>query len=385
MASTGRLLDDWIEAYMVYTAESEAPDEYHAWVSLSTIAGVLRRRVHMNLGYFHLYPNLYIILVSPPGRCKKSTTMRIARPVLGEVPGINFSVDSTTRERFIVDMQQAYSDGQSAITIYSSEFGSILASSQMDMVLFLTDIYDCPPEWAHKTKVGGTNTIKQPFLNILAATTPDWMARAMPLDTVGIGLTSRIIFIYSETPRIRDWRPVLSKEQVELGRLLVRDLQDIATISGEYTMEQSADDMFSEWYKGPRHEESRYADARLSGYFERKPMHILKVAMVVAAAQRNEPIITHKDLVRAFAFLGHAERDMPSVFLGVGKNPLASDLHMALATVMNNPEGIPFGKLLDMFKHSVRKDELSEVLETLRMSGHITVEQTEDGPKYKPV
>jgi hypothetical protein len=140
---TDRLLENWIQSYLVYTAESEAPEEYHVWTALSTIAGAMRRRSFFNMGYFLLYPNLYVVLVGPAG-AKKSTSMAIGRKLIAEIPGINFSVDSITRERLILDMSQVHADGHSSMTMFSSELGSLLTNSAMDMVVFLTDIYESP-------------------------------------------------------------------------------------------------------------------------------------------------------------------------------------------------------------------------------------------------
>lgn len=212
-----RRLPNWIQGYLAYTAESESPEEFHKWTAISAIAGAMRRQSFFNYEYFLVYPNMYIILVAPAGRCKKSTAMRIGRSFLGIVPGINFTTDSVTRERLIQDLSQAKSaDGHSSMTAYSSEFASLLTSSGMDMVVFLTDIFDSPNEWSHKTKIGGTNKITAPYLNLIGATTPDWIAKAMPLDTVGIGLTSRIIFVYQDTPRIKPPFPKLSDAQKAL-------------------------------------------------------------------------------------------------------------------------------------------------------------------------
>ena len=226
---TSRLLPNWLKAYLVYTADSESPEVYHRWVGISCIAAVLRRRVFFDMGYFLLYPNMYIVLVGPAGRCKKSTAMRIGKNIFTATPDIEFSADSTTRERFIQDLQMAHKNGESAITVHSTEFASLLSSSGMDMVVFLTDIFDCPPDWQHKTKIGGTNKIVGPYLNLLGATTPDWIAKAMPLDTIGIGLTSRIVFVYADTPRVRPWRPVLSEAQNKIRDMLIHDMSLIAT------------------------------------------------------------------------------------------------------------------------------------------------------------
>ena len=94
-----RILPNWLEAYMAFTHSLESPDEYHTWTALSTIGGAVRRRAYFDMGHFKLYPNLYAVLVGPPGRCKKSTAMRVGRGMLAELPGIKFTTDSITREK----------------------------------------------------------------------------------------------------------------------------------------------------------------------------------------------------------------------------------------------------------------------------------------------
>jgi len=288
-----------------------------------------------------------------------------------------------TRERLIQDMGQALADGHSSMTAYSSEFASLLTSSGMDMVTFLTDIYDCPdPSWSHKTKTGGTNTIKAPYLNMEGATTPDWIARSLPLDTIGIGLTARIVFVYQDTPRVRPPFPELSPAQVELEKLLVADLTKISLITGQYTNSPEAKAWYTDWDLRDQ-QEPRTGDPRLSGYFERKGMHLIKIAMLVAASKRDETVLRVPDYERALALLGHVEPAMAKTFASVGKNPLTLDIEQILAAIMVQP-GIDYGELLGRFKHSVRKDELDEVLSTLGYMKLIYVEQTKDGPRYHP-
>lgn len=365
-----RKLDNWLNSYLVYTNESESPEVFHLWCGISAIAGALQRRCWYDMGYFQVHPNLYTILVSPPGRCKKSTAMRIARNVLGYAPGVEFTVDSTTRERLILDMAAAYKDGQSAMTAYSSEFATMLTSSGMDMVAFLTDIFDSPIEWVHRTKSGGTNKIKAPSLNLIAATTPAWMATAMPLDTVGIGLTSRIIFVYSDTPRVRPPRPKITAAQSMIHELLIHDIERITHLKGEYTFDSpSTEAFYDDWYM--RRGDTTLEDERLSGYFERKPIHLIKTCMAIAAAQRDELIMTTADIQAALGIIEALEEDMQKVFAHVGKNPIAHDIESVLANIIRQPGGVEPGVLMERFKHTVRREELLEVLDTLMMMNKI--------------
>jgi len=297
--------------------------------------------------------------------------MRIGRKLLGEVPGINFTTDSVSRERLIQDLSQSFVDGHSSMTAYSSEFASMLTTSGMDMVVFLTDIYDSPTEWSHKTKSGGTNKIKSPYLNLIGATTPDWLARAMPLDTIGIGLTSRVIFVYEDTPRAAKPFPVLSSAQKKLGELLLEDLIEIAGINGEYTFNTEARDAYEKWYLSRFNSTDSPADSRLAGYFERKPIHLLKTCMIVAAARHNDTVITMIDLKLAHELIDRAEESMPKVFSAVGKNPLNMDTEDALAQILVTPGGVAYGEILERLKHNVRKEEMDEILETLILIGKV--------------
>ncbi len=358
----------------MYTHSNEAPEDFHLWMALTTIAGVLRRNVRFEMGYFTVFPNLYTVLVSPPGRCKKSTAMRISREFLRKVDGINFTSDSISRERLIQDLSQCLKDDQSPMTAYSSEFASLLTTSGMDMVVFLTDIYDSPSEWSHKTKMGGTQKIIAPYLNLAGGTTPDWIARSLPLDTVGIGLTSRILFVYQDTPRIRPWRPKLSPEQIKLGELLAYDLRIISTLVGEFEFTDDADKRFDQWYKDRLDNPNTSGDPRLNGYFERKPVHVLKVAMIVAASRHDELIITVDDLELTWDLLEKTEARMPKVFAAVGKNVLAFDLvQIVEAVAAAGPNGITERELMQRFVHNVRREEMAEILATLVQMDTIVV------------
>lgn len=361
-----RELGNWLEAYLVYTAESRSPEIYHLWVGISSIATILRRRVFFDMNYFLLYPNLYIVLIGPAGRCKKSTATRIGKSVFSEIPDIETTADSTSRERLIQDMQMAHKDGQSALTAHSTEFASLLTTSKMDMVVWLTDIYDCPPEWQHKTKGGGTNKIIGPCLNLLAGTTPKWMATAMPLDTIGIGLTSRIIFVFADQPRIRPTFPKLSEAQKKIKEMLTRDLGAIAGLSGEYKFAEDAKKEYETWELSQVENPNTSGDPRLDGYFERKPMHVIKLAMIVAASRGDSLIISIPDLRSSMEILRNTEVRMSEAFSSLGKNPLAIDYDEVYRAVkLSGGTGMTFGQLMDKHGFSVDKEQLAEVLETL--------------------
>jgi hypothetical protein len=378
-----RNLPNWIKGYLFYTQHQESPEEFHTWVALSNIAGALRRQVFFDMGYFLVYPNLYIVLVSPAGKCKKSTAMRLGREVLTQgVVGVHFSPDSTSRERLIQDMSQIFNDGQSAMTAHSSEFASMLTTSGLDMVAFLTDIYDSPSEWQHRTKSSGTNKIKSPYLNLLAGTTPDYLTRTMPLDTIGIGLTSRVIFVYSDKPRRRPPRPKLSEDQKAVLELLQADLNQISQLHGEFTFaDPDTEKFYDEWYMSRVERPNPTGDSRLAGFYERKPVHLLKVAMCISAAMDDSMKITMQHLEMAFELFDRIEPNMLQVFAGVGRNPLAQDVNQLWADILAEPEGFTKPEVIQRLMMHCNSEQIDEVLDTLITLGRVKLD-TKTGRYY---
>src|SRR3990167_8538490 len=78
----------WIEKYMQYTANQQAPDQFHFWCAVSALAAVLGRRVWMHRGYYSLFPNHYIILIGISALCTKSTAIRLSAALV-EYTGID--------------------------------------------------------------------------------------------------------------------------------------------------------------------------------------------------------------------------------------------------------------------------------------------------------
>lgn len=369
-----RNLPNWIEAYLAYTYAQESPDEFHTWVAISCIAGALRRKVWFDMTYFNVYPNMYAVLVAPPGKCKKSTAMKIGRNILTQVPGLHFSPDSTSRERLINDLVTSYvaGEGHSSMTVHSSEFESFLVTSGESMVGFLTDIFDCPPEWQHRTKTSGTAKIRGPFVNMLACTTPDDLARKMSVNAVGIGLTSRVIFVYSHTPRKRPARPKLTPEQKALEELLLDDLNSISQLSGEYQFDsEETGEYYDSWYEDRVSNPNPTDDPRLAGYYERKHVHWLKAAMCFAAAEGDDLILTRHHMDTAMAALEMVEPNMLNVFAGIGANPLQISINDMWADVLGHPDGVPYSRIVARMSYALRLDEIDEVLNVLVRSGKI--------------
>jgi len=330
--SSNRNFDDWLDAYIQYAGFSEAPRRMHYWSGVSAIAGALRRHVWLDMGYFRWFPNFYIILVAPPGVVSKSTTANIAMSLLRRVPGVNFGPEAVTWQA-LVDAFEGSTESfqienihhiQSAMTIESGEFGNLIDPSNREQIDFLVSLWDSKIGSFQKiTKGSGTNNVENPFINLIACTTPAWIAGNFPEYVIGGGFTSRCLFVYADEKEKYIAYPSLHmpKEMAEIQTCLIQDLERIATqLVGPYAIDQAAIEWGKEWYAAHwQNKPDELDDDRFSGYLARKQTHIHKTAMCIAASLHDEMLITRQDLEKANAEVSGLEKDMVKVFARIGR------------------------------------------------------------------
>lgn len=142
-----------LKSYLNYTSQSESPTRYHIWCFLGIVAAALRRKAWIDMGFFKVYPNMFIVLVGPPG-ARKTIAIRIATSLVSNNTNVHISADCTTREALIKAMKDAQEtlafDGQeskigfhSSLTIVSEELSVFLGKDNHALLSFLTNLYDC--------------------------------------------------------------------------------------------------------------------------------------------------------------------------------------------------------------------------------------------------
>jgi hypothetical protein len=330
-----RIFPDWIEAFEKYTQFGEAPNKMYRWCAVSALAGAIRRKCWLDQVYFKWYCNEYIILVAPPGIVSKSTTVEIAMSLLRRVDGIRFGPDVITWQALVKSFAGAgekftLPDGteldMSPLTIASSEFGNLMAPGDREMVDLLVSLWDGREGVFRKeTKGSGNDEVLNPWINMIACTTPAWISGNFPEYMIGGGFMSRCIFVYAEEKRNYVAYPGIAVAGMDIAQMeadLISDLMEIAALSGEFGMSQEAVDWGTEWYH--RHFASKgnglLEDSRFGGYVARKQTHIHKLAMILSASRSEDLLITRQDLERAENELTQLESDLPKVFDRVGKS-----------------------------------------------------------------
>lgn len=392
-----RRLKDLLNAYAHYTSKSDSPQVFHVWVALGTIMGASQRKILMHSQYFDVLSNMYIILTSPPGRAKKGAALRAGKNFLKMVePKVNFATESASPEAVVELLSKISNPTHQSMSIYSMELGTLMSTRPAEMVDFLTDIYDGNPDWERQTVAHKQQTITKPWLNIMAGTTPKWLGDKLGLIALEGGLVARCIFPYSEDRILENPWPRVRPELESVGQAIIEDLSHIATLEGEFDFEGGEGGeaylMYDVWYRDKQELYDRLPeqlkwfksdpwrsrfpvldDPRTASYYDRKHIHLLKVAMALSLSYKDELVLSVEDIFRAKTLLDSTEPGMHKALGAAGKNPLSHEI-LRVASQIASKNEVSYRELLVANFHDIGKKNLDVVLDELRSMGRIKQE-----------
>lgn len=379
-----RVCSDWIETFCEYVADTETPRIFAKWSAITTIAGALRKKCWFQLGRHKTYPNLYVILVAPPGG-RKSVSLNYAKELLIEgIPDVVISSESNTRESLLQDLELSATDAimpdkttfrYSALTVMSKEFEIFLGQKKENakMIVTLTDLYDCTDAvWKHRTKHSGNSTIPNVYLNLAGCTTPSSLASSFPTDAIGGGLTSRMLFIYCDKREKLVPVPEWTEKEAKYKKLLLKDIAVIGGLTGIYRFTDNSRKEYDKWYveqtKAPR----VCKDETFAGWYERKPLFVQKLAVICQAAQNNNFHIEWNMFEKAILLVEEIEETMALAFRGVGRSDITADVDM-IYTIISSRNYISDEELLALTWRDVDSKKMDQIIPTLNRSGMIRI------------
>ena len=368
------------------------------WTGISTIAGALRRRVWIDQKYFQWIPNFYVILVAPPGIVSKSTTANVGMNLLRQLKEIKFGPDVITWQALITSLSKATQADpdprtgefypMSALTFCSDELGNLLNPNDRDLVDALVGLWDGKRGiFSKETKTSGSDTIENPFINIIGCTTPAWISGTFPEYLIGGGFTSRCVFIYADEKRqlVPYVDEVVPPKFEEMRQQLIHDLNMISMMFGEFEITPKAREWGRDWYKAhwAKPPEGLSTD-QFAGYIARKQTHLHKLSMVVSASESDDMKIEKKHLEISYEIANQIEADMPKVFSRIGQNDITRGSYQLVGAVERNP-GITATELfLGVFRTLSHKD-FTEALNGAIVSRQIRTVQKGNDILYYPV
>jgi hypothetical protein len=372
--------DSFIHEYIRYTEKQESPPFFHIWSAMTVLSAAMGRKCWIKKGYYVLYPNLFTVLVAGSALCRKSTAVGLAWNLLDGIDSTFVYRGKITPEKLIQDIASKQILNEKDISpeamigpnvlIASSELSTFLTKQSYGepVIYLLTDLFDCPDKWESRTKHSGDSELRNVFVSILAATTPEGIAKGIPESALQDGFASRIMFIYEPSTDRSNAFPELSPEEEALKIKCKNMLNERALLSAEFKLHPVAKAWYIRWYEDV-YKKSIPKDKRLEGFFGRKHDHLLRLAMLWAGSY-NSTIILQEDCEAALKMLEHVENTARGAFQEIGAT--GSSMHHARFKAYMRGYKLMHHSLLLKLMYPVNATEFKEIVETHIQTGFIS-------------
>lgn len=367
---------NWVKEYTKFVSEAtESPTVYHFWSACAIIGASLKRNVWLPRGTWKIYPNLYVVLVGRPG-IGKGAALNPAISIMKEAKTANIMSDRITIEYVLETMSKGWAHlavqngvvvagTESPCIIFSPEFSVFVSASEATLPI-LTDLWDSREEdFDYGTRHKGSWTIKKPCLSMIAGSSPEWLVQAMPPGAVGGGFTRRVNFVYAKENNSRiPWPEIRAPFRQEL----VRDLQRISRLRGEFKFTSGARPLFEKYYSTCQPTE--FEDEATAAYVTTKWVHALKLSMCLSASEGDSMLIEARHFQEACAHTEQCAGDMKFVFRAVGDSDMAVVSDKVLRFIEIRGFSTKKEILSKNWRH-VSTQDLDVILATLTAAGEI--------------
>lgn len=323
---------DFVDSFFEFTSSITSPPLFRKWAAIAAIAGALERKVWVVTQGSPVYPNMYIVLVAPPGVGKSEVTWRV-RDMWSNLEDHKVASSSVTKasmmdelaaasRRWVTHNPENPVESFNSLLICTNELGVLLPAYENDFMNVLTDLWDCKDysESRRSSKKEPIN-LKKVQLNLFAACTPSYLVHLLPEGAWDQGFISRTMLIFSAERQIRSLFDDFSTDQGE-QKIIQENIERIASIYGKMSFSEDAAQLINDWHM--RGGEPKPDHPKLVSYTVRRTVHALKLAMISSVSESDDLIIEKRHVQRAFDWMVEAENHMPDIFksmanVGTGK------------------------------------------------------------------
>ncbi len=388
----------FITDLILATRLMETTTEYVIWSGLNLLSAVVRRMAWHGPWYPDpLWLNLFTVLVGQPGM-KKTAAINVVDKIAQRF--IDFEPDNPERVREYLNVfrgkitaeglsawlkPQAQtttrSDGTlvevdrgSQVSFFLNELVKLVNKAKYNNTLIgaLTSFYDGLDADEVYTKGDGHEKLRNIYMTILSAATPDNFKNSFPEDASGGGFVSRLNIVYCRQSTRCFPRPSVQDGLPTLDDLAERLWWISRYARGEYHFTPQADEFYRKWYEG-HWTKKRSMSEEEQNEVARKDINLLKVATLLRI-QRYEVgnEISLDDLFSAKKILDVAYRNGSEATDGVRLGPEAK-ARKNISNIIERHTPITQRELTRKVSRYCSADELRHHLHQLVETGDVAI------------
>ena len=238
------------DLYVEYASEiTDAPQLYHEWLAYLMVSCVLNKSVWMEYGGFiKMYPNLYLLIIGPSSVYRKSFSQRLAASLVREVYPEFQLVDFSSREAFISELARNDRMPPGCGLMLVDEMAGFMgrAKTSPHFTGMIQDLSSAFTSETIERRVGVAEKEKtvyrvdDPFINITAACSHDWLTKSIETSDLTGGFLARFLWIVAQEKSDEHWSEAKEGDPFK-RQMIVEQLKEMRTmITGKMTWHTDA-------------------------------------------------------------------------------------------------------------------------------------------------
>jgi hypothetical protein len=371
------------DLYVEYASEiTDAPRLYAEWLGYLVVSCVLNKSIWMDYGGFmKMYPNLYLLIIGPSSIYRKSFSQRLAASIVREVYDEFQLLDFSSREAFISEMARQDRTPAGCGLMLIDEMAGFMsrAKTSPHFTGMIQDLSSAFTSDTIERRVGVKEDEKviyrvaDPFLNISAACSYDWLTKSVETSDLTGGFLARFLWIVPPDKTGEHWSEAKHGDILKRQEIIDRLTEIKRMVMGPMTWDAQSKAYWDWWYSDFR---QRNHGGRWDANFERMTNQVRKVAMI-NAAQRAALQISREDLESAVRMAEPLVDHLNEV--AIGENP-EEILRQRIVQYMKRkvPAPVTKSELLNGVS-GIDKRRLEAAMETLMEAEKVILDVSDNG------
>lgn len=335
---------NWIEEVLTECDHVETPRSWLWWSMCAAISAAMANSYYLVTlkGAVVFKPNIYVILMGKSGLGKEFpvnlSKELVTRAAITRVIAGRSSIQAIIQELGTARTQK----GQPPISdsrgfIVNGELSTAVIQDP-DSLTVLTDLYDNKSSWTNLLKGDGPKELKNPYITCLFGSSPAHFYDSVPQVNIEGGYIGRNLLVFEEK-RAKETDLLDDTDSLDISGFpyekFTQHLKDIGGRKSRIVTDTEAKEIFNDWRRKWRNA----GDDDNTGFRNRAPGHVLKVAMCLAAAEKEPTfVITASQIEEAIYRVVNLTYANKRTTEGKGPEPVAAQIKAVLDFLLLAPE-----------------------------------------------
>jgi hypothetical protein len=291
----------WLADYVKFTDGMEACTRFDFFSACCVLGAAINNKAWVQRGDANLlpklFPNIWVILLAPPGRGHKTSVINMAcNCLIAARSDVRLLADKLTPEYLIKSLSAPATNTKEVIRIGPRDATGLIRAPELSdyfgrenykqgLVPLITNLYDYREKFSVGTMGRGSEFLYNNCISILGGSTPKWFQNMLPQDAFSGGFMSRFVLV--EMPNTYVKRVAEPEAPTDITWPdLIKTLRDISQIEGELKWGNKGKQGWIEVYESSL----PIGNDQLDAYREREAEQILKLAILIAISNYRDTI-----------------------------------------------------------------------------------------------